>query len=74
MYICLCHAITEEHIKASVLEGSVTCISSLQAKLGVSTQCGSCLDRATSYLAELQSSLAHPAKNLPTKISSKVQE
>ena len=49
MYVCLCNAVTEADIKNAVKEGA-NCLHHLEAKLGVSNQCGSCVCEASSCL------------------------
>lgn len=49
MYICICNAITEKQVAASVAQGSST-LSDLQADLGVATNCGCCSETAKEYL------------------------
>ena len=51
MYICLCRAVTDDEIKKAIKSGS-KCIKSLQCELGVSTQCGACLDEVYDILHE----------------------
>ena len=49
MYICICNAITERQVLASVEQGSAT-LADLQADLGVATCCGCCAETALEYL------------------------
>lgn len=49
MYICICNAITERQVAASVQQGSVS-LQDLQADLGVATSCGCCAETAQEYL------------------------
>lgn len=49
MYICICNAINERQVLASVDQGSTT-LAELQADLGVATACGCCADTAAEYL------------------------
>lgn len=49
MYVCVCNAVTETDIKNAVQEGA-NCLHHLEAKLGVNTQCGSCLCDASRCL------------------------
>lgn len=51
MYICLCNAITDRQIKASVAAGATT-LADLQTQLGVATCCGCCAELASSFLKE----------------------
>jgi bacterioferritin-associated ferredoxin len=41
MYICICHAVTEQQIRDAVREGAAT-VGELGARLGVSSGCGCC--------------------------------
>jgi len=59
MYICICNAVTERQIHASVERGSCT-LSDLQFDLGVATCCGCCAETAQSYLP--QAGAATPAR------------
>lgn len=49
MYICICNAITDRQITASVARGATT-LADLQADLGVATNCGCCAETAQEYL------------------------
>lgn len=49
MYICLCNGITDKDIAEAVKNG-ITDFTTLQAKLGVASGCGSCADIARSFL------------------------
>lgn len=49
MYICICNAITDRQITASVAAGATT-LEDLQIDLGVATNCGCCADTAREYL------------------------
>jgi len=49
MYICVCNAITERQVAASIQQGSVS-LQDLQADLGVATRCGCCAETAQEYL------------------------
>ncbi len=49
MYVCVCNAITEREVRASVVAGAST-LSDLQFDLGVATCCGCCADTARQYL------------------------
>lgn len=51
MYICLCHGITENQIRACVLAGART-LCDLRGQLGVATQCGACESQACEVLDE----------------------
>uniref|UniRef100_UPI00349FCFB5 (2Fe-2S)-binding protein n=2 Tax=Pseudomonadota TaxID=1224 RepID=UPI00349FCFB5 len=49
MYICVCNAITERQVRASVDRGA-TSLEDLQFELGVASCCGRCADTALEYL------------------------
>lgn len=49
MYICVCNAVTERQVRASVDAGATT-LSDLQFELGVATCCGCCAATAEEYL------------------------
>lgn len=49
MYICVCNAVTERQVRASVDAGATT-LSDLQFQLGVATCCGCCAATAEEYL------------------------
>jgi bacterioferritin-associated ferredoxin len=49
MYICVCNAVTERQIRASVDEGAAT-LEDLQFELGVATCCGTCAATAVEFL------------------------
>jgi len=49
MYICVCNAVTERQVRASVDAGATT-LSDLQFELGVATCCGCCAATAQEYL------------------------
>lgn len=41
MYVCVCHAVTETHIRQAA-EAGVTSFTELQQRLAIATGCGSC--------------------------------
>ncbi|MCG8378164.1 MAG: (2Fe-2S)-binding protein [Proteobacteria bacterium] len=49
MYVCICNAITEAEIKQAAADGA-NCLKHLEAKLGVSNQCGACACEAKQCL------------------------
>lgn len=49
MYICICNAVTERQVRATVDAGATT-LSDLQFELGVATCCGACAGTASEYL------------------------
>jgi len=44
MFLCVCHAVTEHQVAASVLDGHVTA-DAVAEQTGASTGCGSCRER-----------------------------
>jgi bacterioferritin-associated ferredoxin len=44
VYACLCHAVTEDDVRAAVAAGH-RCVESVAAATGASTGCGGCTDR-----------------------------
>lgn len=51
MFICLCKAITDTQIKASVQNGATT-LSAVRKELGVATQCCKCVPDARAVIDE----------------------
>ena len=51
MYICLCHAITENHIARAVDQGA-TKLRDLRHQLNVATECGRCATCARDCLKQ----------------------
>lgn len=49
MYVCICNAISDKQVSASVANGATT-LADLQAELGVATNCGCCAETAKEYL------------------------
>lgn len=66
MYICLCNAVSERRIQASVSEGACT-MRDLTRELKVGTCCGKCIPAAREALAQAlmgkSSNLGHPVAN-----------
>ena len=54
MYVCICNAITEKQIREAA-DAGVRDLWSLQAKLGVASNCGSCGEVAADILRESRS-------------------
>ena len=52
MYICLCQAVTDRDIKASIEAGAVS-LSQVQATLPVALNCGTCLNSAQAFIDEV---------------------
>lgn len=51
MYICVCNRITDKDIKKAVSQGANS-VSDLRDMLGVSNQCGTCIESAQEVLSE----------------------
>jgi len=49
MYVCVCNAITETEVRASVSAGANT-FEALQLETGLGTCCGTCAEVASTYL------------------------
>jgi len=49
MYVCVCNAVTERQVRATVAAGAVT-LSDLSFELGVASCCGCCAETASQYL------------------------
>jgi len=60
MYICICHAITENHIVAAVEDGAAD-VDDLGVTLGLGSCCGSCVDQADSVLRQHTDDSTSPA-------------
>lgn len=50
MFVCLCYGITDKQIQNAVSEHGVGNMRELKRRLGVGSQCGSCIDMATSII------------------------
>lgn len=50
MFVCLCHGITDKQITKAVSEHGVGNMRDLKRRLGVGSQCGSCIDMAVSII------------------------
>ncbi len=60
MYICLCHSVTDNDIRACVEDGARS-MRDLRRELGVASQCGKCACHAREVLKDsLASPLASP--------------
>ena len=51
MYICLCNRITDKDIRKAAAQGAAS-VSDLRNMLGVSNQCGTCVEAAQEVLFE----------------------
>lgn len=57
MYICICNAVTEEHIQAALDKGARS-LHDLQKTLKVGTQCGSCCSQTREMITAHHTSKA----------------
>jgi bacterioferritin-associated ferredoxin len=51
MYVCLCHGITENHIRDAIHGGAESLVQ-LKLGLGVASSCGRCADCAQQVIQE----------------------
>ena len=51
MYVCICQAVTEKHIREAVEDG-VTTFCDLNTKLGIASACGTCESFARDLLQQ----------------------
>lgn len=49
MYVCVCHAVTDKQISATIAQG-VTTLQALRSELGVGSCCGKCARDVRSQL------------------------
>jgi bacterioferritin-associated ferredoxin len=59
MYVCSCHAVTEERVRAEIAEGATT-PREIARGCGAGTDCGSCVRRIQALLGR------HGARPCPT--------
>jgi bacterioferritin-associated ferredoxin len=57
MYICVCHAVTEDDVRGHVASGAAS-PKAVRAACGMRPGCGSCVKRICALLAE--SATSHP--------------
>jgi len=61
MYICLCKAVTDSQIKEFINSGASS-FAEVRESLGVSTQCGKCMQQAKSIVeTAVKKASFHPA-------------
>ncbi len=46
MFVCMCYGITDSQIEEAVRDGGIGNMRELKSKLGVGSQCGSCVQMA----------------------------
>ncbi|WZB62797.1 (2Fe-2S)-binding protein [Achromobacter xylosoxidans] len=68
MYICVCNAITERQVRASVDAGATT-LADLQFELGVATCCGCCAATATEYLPGVRCSSVCDVRSIAVPVN-----
>lgn len=67
MYVCLCHGVTDTHIKEAVAQGHQR-MRDLRRELGVTRQCGKCASHA---LAVLNGATAKTSSSARQEVSPK---
>lgn len=63
MFVCVCRAVTEKHIRDAVQNGART-MKDLRVQLGVGEDCGCCGSCAKQCLREASHDLSHPKQHL----------
>lgn len=51
MYVCVCHAVTDKQISATIAQGATT-LRALRSELGVGSCCGKCARDVRSQLQQ----------------------
>lgn len=51
MYVCVCHAVTDKQLSATIAQGATT-LQALRVELGVATCCGKCAPDVRSQLRQ----------------------
>jgi bacterioferritin-associated ferredoxin len=51
MYVCICRAVSDQDIKEAVANGAED-LADIEARLGVTTGCGTCTDFANEIISE----------------------
>jgi bacterioferritin-associated ferredoxin len=54
MYVCLCHAVTDQEIRAAVGLGADS-LEAIGEHLGVGTRCGCCRETAAQLISDCRS-------------------
>ncbi len=62
MYVCICHAVTDTHIREAVNQGCCS-MRDLRNEFGVATQCGRCACHARDVLNSALLDIAEPIPN-----------
>lgn len=71
MFICLCHAVTDETITTAIAEGHDS-LTALMRELKVATQCGGCLSQVME-IVDIHQSSPTVAASVAENISQGVQ-
>lgn len=63
MYVCVCKAVSDRHIRAAVRQDAVISLRDLTRGMGLGTCCGKCVPAAREVLDEaLRHSASQPAR------------
>jgi bacterioferritin-associated ferredoxin len=57
VYVCICHAVTEQEVRAHILAGACT-EGEIGLRCSAGTRCGSCLDRICDLIDDVAPSRA----------------
>ena len=49
MYLCICKAVSDQHIRQAIREG-VRTVGEISTRFGVGAECGKCLDSVSEYV------------------------
>jgi bacterioferritin-associated ferredoxin len=60
MYVCLCNALTDRHVKQAAASAGTTKPSSVYAACGCRAQCGQCVKALVSLLRGGDSAMPEP--------------
>ncbi len=64
MYVCLCHGVTDHHIREAVSQG-VRSMRELRRELGLCGSCGRCGPHAREVLTEATADISAVAVHIP---------
>ncbi len=65
MYVCVCKAVSDQHIKCAVECGRCGSLEDLVVQLAIGTQCGRCLECAQEHLEKVLSDKQKCSSSLP---------
>lgn len=68
MYVCICHAVTDEHIKEAV-QGGVCDMKNLCCQLKIASQCGKCGTHAKQVFSSQLKALQKKPSATPNNLS-----